>query len=136
RSASLDPPEPPLREPRPDHAHRRHPARGERRHPRLPLPAHREPGVADALPLARALDRVLGQPLRPAPRHLGLLAERALRRARADQRHRAAHPCLRSLPLAGVVCATKTAIRPTPDPSRPPARGTIVDRREVLLTTL
>jgi alpha-ketoglutarate-dependent taurine dioxygenase len=55
-------------------------ARRERRHPELPLPAHGEPAVPVPLPLAGELDRLLGQPLRPAPRDVGLLAAHAQRK--------------------------------------------------------
>ena len=48
-------------------------------HPELPLPAHGESAVPVPLPLARELDRLLGQSLRPAPRDVGLLAAHALR---------------------------------------------------------
>ena len=49
---------------------------------RLSLPACGEPAVPVPLPLDRERDRVLGQPLRPAPRDVGLLAAHALRHAR------------------------------------------------------
>ena len=48
--------------------HHRHPARRERRDPRLPLSTLRKPAVPVPLPLDRKRDRVLGQPLHPAPR--------------------------------------------------------------------
>ena len=53
--------------------HRR-PPRRERRDAGLSLPARRKPAVPVPLPLDRKRHRVLGQPLRPAPRDVGLLA--------------------------------------------------------------
>ena len=58
--------------------HRRHPPRRERCHPRLSLPARREPAVPVPLPLDGKRHCVLGQPLRPAPRDVGLLAAHPL----------------------------------------------------------
>ena len=49
---------------------------------RLSLPAHGEPAVPVPLPLERERDRVLGQPLRPASRDVGLLAAHPRRHAR------------------------------------------------------
>ena len=51
----------------------------------LSLRAHGQSAVPVPLPLARELDRVLGQPLRPAPRDVGLLAAHALRPPRHGQ---------------------------------------------------
>ena len=64
-------------------------ARRERRHPELPLPAHGEPAVPVPLPLAGELDRLLGQSLRPAPRHVGLLAAHAQRQPASRGRRQA-----------------------------------------------
>ena len=58
--------------------HRRHPARRKRRRPALSVRAHGQPAVPVPFPLARELDRVLGQPLRAASRHVGLLAAHPL----------------------------------------------------------
>ena len=54
-------------------------------HPALPLRSHREPAVPVPLPLARELDRVLGQSLRPASRDVGLLAAHPLGQPGHDQ---------------------------------------------------
>ena len=59
----------------------RHPPRRERRHAGLSLPARGEPAVPVPLPLDRKRHRVLGQPLRPAPRDVGLLAAHKVRHA-------------------------------------------------------
>ena len=71
-----------LREQRLHDAHRPAQAAGERRDAAVSLPPHRDAGVPVPLPLAGALHRVLGQPLRPAPRHVGLLPAAAARASR------------------------------------------------------
>ena len=78
-----------LCQPRLHPLHRRHPARRERRHAGLSLPACGEPAVPVPLPLDRKRHRVLGQSLRPAPRDVGLLAAHTLRHA-GDRQGRAA----------------------------------------------
>jgi YqaJ-like viral recombinase domain len=57
-------------------------ARRERCDPRLPLPARGKAAVPASLPLDRERDRVLGQPLHPTPRDVGLLAHTRLRHPR------------------------------------------------------
>src|SRR5262249_15412377 len=54
-------------------------------YPALSLRAYGESAVPMPLPLAAEFGRVLGQPLRPAPRPLGLLAPHPLGHARHDQ---------------------------------------------------
>src|SRR5207248_10423173 len=71
-----------LRQPRVYARYRRHPARRERRHAGLSLPACGKPAVSVPFPLDRERHRVLGQPLRPAPRDVGLLATCKVRHAR------------------------------------------------------
>ena len=64
----------------------------------LSLPAHGEPAVPVPLPLARELHRLLGQSLRPAPRHVGLLAAHPQRQPRHRRGRQAvlmpSPPCL------------------------------------------
>src|SRR6185503_3516892 len=115
---SGDAPQGALRQPRLHAPPDRRAARRERRRPALSLRAHGEPAVPVPLPLARELDRLLGQSLRPAPRHVGLLAAYAQRKP-------------------GYSSGRQTLL--TPSPSWPPpsdgggARGAEGDRRRPFL---
>src|SRR5712671_5720005 len=71
-----------LRQPRFYAPYRRHPQRRERRDAELSLSARGKSAVPVPLPLDRERDRVLGQPLRPAPRDVGLLAAHPRRHPR------------------------------------------------------
>jgi hypothetical protein len=71
-----------LRQPRLHALPDRRPPRRERRHAGLSLPARGKSAVPVPLPLERKRHRVLGQPLRPASRDVGLLAAYARRHAR------------------------------------------------------
>ena len=74
-----------VRQRRVHHAHRAAQAAGERRAAAVPLPPRRDAGVPLPLPLAGELGRVLGQPLRAAPRDVGLLPAAPPRPPRDDQ---------------------------------------------------
>src|SRR5205823_1534543 len=74
-----------LRQRRLHHAHRAARTLGERRGAAVPLSPRRDAGVPVPLPLAGELRRLLGQPLRAAPRHVGLLPAAPPRPPRDDQ---------------------------------------------------
>ena len=82
-------------------------ARRGRRHPALSLRAHGEPAVPVPLPLARELHRLLGQPLRPAPRDVGLLAAYAQRKPGYSSGRQT---LLTSAPFAGAGHAKKAVL--------------------------
>src|SRR5665213_3237360 len=77
--SSGDRQEKPLRQQGLHALHQRHSARRKRGRAALPLRAYGKPAVPVPLPLVGEFDRVLGQPLRPAPRNVGLLAAHPLR---------------------------------------------------------
>jgi alpha-ketoglutarate-dependent taurine dioxygenase len=83
-----------IRQPRVHHAHRRAQARGERRRPPDAVPPRRDPGAPLPLPVGAPVHRVLGQPVRAAPRDVGLLPAAPARQPRDDPGRQAVLPAV------------------------------------------